>query len=106
MKVRIALLVFLGLTLLPAAFADAAKGAEIYKAKCQMCHGADGRGQTPMAKSMPIKDLGSGDIQKMHDSELKTLIENGRNKMPAYKSKLTDAQIGDVIQHLRTFKSK
>ncbi len=87
-------------------FADAAKGAEIYKSKCQMCHGADGKGQTPMGAKLQIKDLGSAGIQSMQDSELKTVIENGKGKMPAYKGKLTDAEIEDVIQHLRTFKAK
>ncbi len=107
MKVRIALLALVALTLLPASlYGDAAKGAELYKGKCQMCHGADGKGQTPMGKNMQLKDLGSADVQNMKDSELKTLIENGKGKMPAYKGKLTDTQIEDVIQQIRTFKGK
>ncbi len=87
-------------------FADAAKGAEVYKSKCQMCHGADGKGQTPMGTKLQIKDLASADVQNLKDSELKTLIEDGKGKMPAYKGKLTNAEIEDVIQHLRTFKAK
>jgi cytochrome c6 len=107
MKARLALLALVALTLLPASlYADAAKGADVYKAKCQMCHGADGKGQTPMGKSMKLKDLGSADVQNMKDSELKTLIENGKGKMPSYKGKLTNAEIEDVVQHIRTFKGK
>ena len=53
----------------PAAFA-AADGAAIYKAKCASCHGADGSGQTPMGKSLKLRDLRSPDVQKQTDAEL------------------------------------
>ncbi len=79
-------------------------GQEVYNGKCKMCHGADGKGDTPMGKNMKLKDLSSSDVQGMHDSELKSLIENGKGKMPAYKGKLTDKQIDDVIVYLRSFK--
>ncbi len=89
-----------------AARADAAKGGEVYKAKCAMCHGADGKGDTAMGKNLKLRDLGSADVQNVHDSEMKTLLENGKNKMPSFKGKLTDAQMGDVIQFVRTLKKK
>jgi mono/diheme cytochrome c family protein len=92
--------------LAPAARADETKGSADYKAKCAMCHGPDGKGQTPMGKNLKLKDLGSSDVQNMHDSDLKTLIENGKGKMPANKGKMTDKQIEDVIQYVRTLKGK
>jgi cytochrome c6 len=90
----------------PAAFADSQAGAALFKAKCAMCHGADGKGDTPMGKNLKLKDFSSDDVQNVHDSEMKTLIENGKGKMPAFKGKLTDKQIGDVIQFVRTLKKK
>ena len=30
-------------------------GADTYKAKCQMCHGADGLGNTPAGKAMKAR---------------------------------------------------
>ena len=48
----------------PAAADDA---AATYKAKCAMCHGADGKGDTPVGKKMGIRDLTSADVQKMSD---------------------------------------
>lgn len=90
----------MGVVALPA-MADA--GAD-YKAKCQMCHGADGKGNPAMVKSMGVKDLGSADVQKLSDAELKTAIENGKGKMQPYKGKLTDAQITDLVKYVRTFK--
>ena len=62
---RIALFSFvLALALPPMAAAQGA--ADTYKAKCAMCHGADGAGKPAMG----TKDLGSADIQKMSDADL------------------------------------
>ena len=90
----------------PAVFADSAAGAALYKAKCAMCHGAEGKGDNAMGKNLKLKDLASDDVQNVHDSEMKTLIENGKGKMPAFKGKLNDKQVGDVIQFIRTLKKK
>jgi len=95
---RIALFSFvIALALPPIAAADAAAD---YKAKCAMCHGADGSGKA----SMGTKDLGSADIQKMSDADLTAAIANGKGKMPSYKGKLTDAQISDLVKYIRTLK--
>lgn len=78
-------------------FADA--GAD-YKAKCAMCHGANGEGK-PAMKTI---DFGSGEVQKLSDADLTGIITNGKDKMPAYKGKLTDVQIGDLVKWIRTLK--
>ena len=54
--------------------------------------------------AMGTKDLGSADIQKMSDADLTAAITNGKGKMPAYKGKLTDAQIKDLVSYIRTLK--
>ena len=89
-----------------AVFADSEAGGALYKTKCAMCHGPDGKGDTAMGKNLKLKDLASDDVQSVHDSEMKTLIENGKGKMPAFKGKLTDKQLGDLIQFIRTLKKK
>jgi len=88
----------MALALPPAA--AAAAGADTYKAKCAMCHGANGEGKAAMG----TKDLGSADIQKMSDADLTSAITNGKGKMPAYKGKLTDEQIGDLVKYVRSLK--
>jgi cytochrome c6 len=40
----------------------------------------------------------------MSEADLITLITNGKGKMPAYKGKLTDAQISDVAKYVKTLK--
>jgi len=91
------------LIILPATLA-AADGAAVYKAKCAMCHGGDGSGMTPMGKSMKLRDLRSPEVQKLSDAELTKVTADGKGKMPAYKGKLTDAEISAVVAHMRSLK--
>jgi cytochrome c6 len=86
--------------------ADAPDGAALYKAKCAMCHGADGKGQTAMGKNLHLKDLGSEDVQKMKGEDIEKLIVNGKGKMPAYKGKMSEEEIDAVVKFIRTFAPK
>ena len=102
---------FSKLALLAAVFAFLSTSAliaqsapDLYKAKCAACHGADGKGATAMGKTMGLKDLGSADVQGMSDADLTNAIANGKGKMPAYKGKLTDEQITDMVKYIRSLK--
>jgi mono/diheme cytochrome c family protein len=101
---RIAL-VSLALALaVPIVAAAQTAGADTFKAKCAMCHGADGSASTGMGKSMGLKPLSSPEVQNMSDADMAALIANGKGKMPAFKGKLTDAQISDVVKYVHTLK--
>jgi mono/diheme cytochrome c family protein len=100
-SVVLALLALLATPLLADATPD---GASIFKAKCAMCHGPDGSGQTAMGKSLKIRALGSAEVQKQTDAELTNIITNGKNKMLAYKGKLTAEEIKTLVGFIRTFK--
>ena len=76
-----------------------------YKAKCQMCHGPDGKGETPTGKAMKVKDFSSEDVQKMSDAELAAIITNGKGKMPAYKT-LTPDQVKELVAYVRSLGKK
>ena len=80
----------------------AGSGADTYKAKCAMCHGADGLGTTPAGKAMKAASFKDTAIVKAPDSELIAVATNGKGKMPAYKGKLTDDQIKSAIAYIRT----
>lgn len=81
--------------------------AAVYKAKCETCHAKDGSGNTDMGKSMKAKDLRSPEIQKMTDAQLLDVITKGKGEtMPAYKGKLTDAQIKALVTYVRGFAKK
>ena len=80
----------------------AADGAAVFKAKCAMCHGADGSASTGMGKSMGLKPLSSPEVQKMSGADLTALVTNGKGKMPAYKGKLSDDEISAVVKYVKT----
>lgn len=90
------------LTALAAAPAMAQDGGALYKAKCAMCHGADGTGNTPVGKSMKVRSFKSDEDVKASDATLIKDTKDGVGKMPAYAGKLTDAQIQDVVAYIRT----
>ncbi len=78
--------------------------AATFKAKCAMCHGADGAGKTVMGAKFNIPDLRAPEIQKLSATELGAVITKGKNKMPAFEGKLTPAEIASLagyIQHLK-----
>ena len=96
--------VLVALILPMAVYADDA--AALYKAKCASCHAADGSGDTAMGKSMKLRDLRSADVQKQTDKELFTITADGKAKMPAYKAKLSEAEINSLVTYMRELAKK
>jgi len=80
--------------------------ATLYKSKCAMCHGATGAGDTPMGKKLAIKNLGSPDVQKNNDEKLQQVIAKGSGKMPPFGTKLSEAQIKQLVALVRAFAKK
>jgi cytochrome c6 len=83
-----------------------ASGADTYKAKCQMCHGADGLGGTPAGKAMKAIPFTDPQIISKSDADLIAATTNGKGKMPAYKGKLSDGDIKAVIAYIHTLQKK
>ena len=79
--------------------------ASLYKAKCAMCHGPDGKGETTTGKAMKVKDFASEDVRKMSDADLSDAISKGKGKMPPYKT-LTADQVKDLVGYVRAFAKK
>ncbi len=78
-----------------------AAGETVYKAKCASCHGPDGSGATPAGKATKARDFCSDEVKKETDEEWTAIIVKGKNKMPAYDKKITDAEIKDVVAYIR-----
>jgi len=78
-----------------------AAAADTYKSKCAMCHGADGKGNTPVGKKMGVHDFSSPEVQKMSDDELGLIIAKGKNKMPGYEKSMKDADVKEMVTYIR-----
>jgi cytochrome c6 len=81
-------------------------GVDTYKAKCQMCHGADGMGGTPAGKAMKAIPFNDPQILNKSDADLITATKNGKGKMPAYAGKLSDGDIKAVVAYIHTLQKK
>src|SRR5690348_13099423 len=71
--------------------------AATYKAKCAMCHGADGKGG-----KMGTRDFASSEVKAESDAQLTEIISKGKApKMPAYAEKLKETEIKDLVSYIR-----
>ena len=104
MKNFMTMLSVLALTSVFSTWSFADSGAATFKTKCVVCHGADGKGETPTGKSLLARDLGSAEVQSQSDAELAGIITNGKGQMPSFEGKLTADQIKDVVKYIRTLK--
>jgi cytochrome c6 len=102
---RISTLVIVGVCFGGMPLRAAGSGAALFKSKCAACHGADGKGETPVGKMYKLRALGSADVQKQSDGELTSIISKGKNKMPAYGS-LKEDEIKDLVSYIRAFAKK
>jgi cytochrome c6 len=100
LRLSLAILLAGGVMAVCSSSAAAQDAAATYKAKCAMCHGADGKGG-----KMGTKDFASPEIQGMTDAQLAETITKGKApKMPAYGDKLKESDIKDLVAYIRTFK--
>lgn len=83
-----------------------ARGAATYTQSCESCHGADGMGTGPVAKTLnPAPAQIAHTSQMLADDLLLYRISEGgvefQTAMPAWKGVLTEEQIWDVVGYIR-----
>jgi mono/diheme cytochrome c family protein len=85
-----------------------AKGKDIFKSRCQKCHGPAGKGDGPDAdpKHKPGNLSDSSRASRNPDGVMFYKIWNGRKdpKMPAFKSEITRDDVWTVIQYAKTLR--
>ena len=80
-----------------------------YTKNCEACHGPEGQGGLLKADNKQIKvpSLHAEHAKKHTDEQIVDFITNGHEEMPAFKSKLTPAEINDLVRFVRkTFQEK
>ncbi len=88
----------LSVAFVPPAFAgDAASGAKIFSANCAACHA--GGNNVIMANKTLKKDALDQYAMNSIDA-ITTQVKNGKNAMPAFGGRLSDAQIEDVATYV------
>lgn len=92
---------------LPSATLDElASGRKIYEANCAGCHKEDGSGGPLEIEGNKINpdDLTSDKIKGFSDEKILGYVMNGvpDEGMPAFKGKLSEAEMRDVVKYVRT----
>jgi len=85
------------------AFAAAPTASDLYKSKCQSCHGPDGKATT-IGKKLGARDFQDPDVVSMSEEDLAKITTEGKNKMPAYKGKLKEDQIKALVKYIKDMK--
>jgi mono/diheme cytochrome c family protein len=84
---------------------DAAEGQKIYQLRCTPCHGAQGKGDGPLGKSLnpPPRDHTNGSYMNAQtDEQLLTVIRNGKGAMPPWGNTLSEADLMNVLAYVRS----
>ncbi len=88
----------------PATAQSIANGAIVFQQNCAICHGADARGDGPMAPTLnPRPSNLIVHVPQHPDADLENWIANGfpGSAMPAFKDTLTEQQRWDVLNYLK-----
>ncbi len=83
----------------------------LYKKHCQRCHAETGEGNPKIAKPLKLKDVSllnmlRSEAKSKTDDELLKLIINGKDKMPAFKEKMSADEAKMMLQYIRQLQSK
>jgi len=82
---------------------------DLFRNNCARCHGADGRGDTPLGHTYNTPDFTDAEWWRKHSNitsngSLISIVTHGKGGMPAFGKKLTRTQIRLLVGHVRKFK--
>lgn len=89
----------------PLGAADEPDGAALFKQKCSMCHGPEGKGFA----AIKTPDFTDPKWQAgITDDQIVETIKNGKKgtPMPPFKEKLKEEEIQALVKHIRSLNSE
>lgn len=80
------------------------RGAHVFANYCQVCHGAQGKGDGPVSQRgvPPPPSLQDGKSKDMKDGQLFHILTYGQGNMPSYAAQLSREDRWRVIVHVRS----
>ncbi len=74
----------------------------VYGQRCLSCHGPSGRGDGPVAASLPVHVPDFKDtIERKNVFQIRKIIKKGKGVMPAFQPALEKYQIQDMVRFVR-----
>ncbi|MBD2549084.1 c-type cytochrome [Microcystis elabens FACHB-917] len=91
----------------PSFAADVAHGGQIFSANCAACHMGGGN-VVNAERTLKADALASylADYDGGHEAAIAYQVTNGKNAMPAFGGKLSEADIADVAAYVEDMASK
>ncbi|MEP6706364.1 MAG: cytochrome c [Pyrinomonadaceae bacterium] len=82
---------------------------ELFNRNCARCHGADGRGDTPLGHLYKAPNFTDSEWWKKNSDlsgvkALRSIVIRGKAGMPAFGKKLTRAEINLLVDRIRRFR--
>ena len=74
-------------------------GQTLFNHNCATCHSQNGT-PTAVGKSLNAPDLGSTPVQSQTKAQLEQIISNGKGNMPAFKDKLSQAEVDSLVAYV------
>lgn len=83
---------------------------DLFRTNCARCHGADGRGETPLGHTFKAPDFTDNEWWRKHSDitstkRLVSIVTNGKAGMPAFGKKLKSSEIQRLVNYVRRFRS-
>jgi mono/diheme cytochrome c family protein len=88
----------------PGDLTSATRGGMAFSQNCARCHGSGAKGDGPEGVNLPSRprDLTAPRMHDLADGEIFQTISAGRGYMPSWKSRLSELQIWDLVNYIRT----
>ncbi|HXI24749.1 MAG TPA: c-type cytochrome [Pyrinomonadaceae bacterium] len=82
---------------------------DIFRANCARCHGAEGRGDTPLGQTYQAPNFTDDQWWRTNSKitgtkSLVSIVSNGKGGMPAFGKKLKPSEIKLLVNYVRRFR--
>jgi cytochrome c5 len=82
---------------------------DLFRTNCARCHGADGRGDTPLGHTYNAPDFTDAEWWRKHaeitsTGRLVSIVNHGKGGMPAFGKKLKPSEIKLLVNYVRRFR--
>ena len=88
---------------------SAERVVDLFSSNCARCHGADGRGDTPLGHTYNAPDFTDAEWWRKHANitstgSLLAIVRHGKGGMPAFRKKLKRTEIKLLVNYVRRFR--
>ena len=82
---------------------------DLFRTNCARCHGADGRGDTPLGHTYNAPEFTDAEWWRKHSDitstgQLVSIVSHGKGGMPAFGKKLRPSEIKLLVNYVRRFR--